>query len=396
MPSSPYFDLARVLAPFDAKTFLRDHWERDSLVVSREAPEYYRSLLNAGEVDRVVSSLGLHHPALSVVRSDRRVEASEYTFPSGLVDVARVTQQLADGGTLVFSQLDHLVPALAMLCRSMESELSTRFQTNVYYTPPNAQGFRTHYDSHDVFVLQCEGTKHWRLYDTPVELPFRAEEFVPERYTPGAVTREFVLEPGDMAYVPRGVMHDARTLDGHHSLHITLGVLPSSWAELVIEAVARVGTLDPRFRKALPPGFARGDFDRTEARAVFRELMNAAAEKADFDTALDHFVEDVVSTRHPLLAGSVLESSRWATLGPDDRVHLRPAVLTRVVEKAENVVLAVYGSMVSFPSAALAALRYALAHESFTARELPGPFDEAGKVALVRKLLREGVLTLRG
>jgi ribosomal protein L16 Arg81 hydroxylase len=32
-------------------------------------------------------------------------------------------------------------------------------QTNIYLSPPNAQGFGTHFDSHDVFVLQVAGSK---------------------------------------------------------------------------------------------------------------------------------------------------------------------------------------------------------------------------------------------
>lgn len=34
---------------------------------------------------------------------------------------------------------------------------------NVYFTPPNAQGFAPHFDDIEAFVLQMEGTKHWKL-----------------------------------------------------------------------------------------------------------------------------------------------------------------------------------------------------------------------------------------
>ena len=36
---------------------------------------------------------------------------------------------------------------------------------NVYLTPPGTQGFAPHFDDVDVFILQLEGKKHWRLYE---------------------------------------------------------------------------------------------------------------------------------------------------------------------------------------------------------------------------------------
>ena len=43
---------------------------------------------------------------------------------------------------------------------------------NVYVTPANSVGFVSHFDSHDVFVLQLYGSKNWRVYDhPPVILP---------------------------------------------------------------------------------------------------------------------------------------------------------------------------------------------------------------------------------
>ena len=38
-------------------------------------------------------------------------------------------------------------------------------------------GFKAHFDTHDVFVLQIEGCKRWTLYDTPIELPLRGQEY---------------------------------------------------------------------------------------------------------------------------------------------------------------------------------------------------------------------------
>ena len=115
------------------------------------------------------------------------------------------------------------LPSLAALCRAVERTFSSHFQTNIYLSPRNAQGFKTHYDSHDVFVLQVSGSKHWTLVrHASIELPLRGQGFDPEKHIPGPPTREFTIQAGDVLYCPRGLFHAARATD-EVSLHITLG-----------------------------------------------------------------------------------------------------------------------------------------------------------------------------
>ncbi len=385
------FTLERLIAPVGRDVFLRTHWERQPLVVHREDRAYWRDLLTVDDVNRVLTTRHMHHPGVGLLNAARKVSPEEFTYPSGLVDTARLYRHFAEGCSISLNAFETEHPALAALCRSMERELSIRFQTNLYYTPSNAQGFRTHYDSHDVFVLQVHGSKHWRLYNTPVELPYRRQEFHPEEHPTGEVTAEFVLHEGDMAYVPRGLMHDARTT-GDESLHVTLGVLFTSWTDVVVEALGLLGLGDPLFRRSLPVGFARPDFDRAAAREEFRELLRRFAERADFDAAIEHFVDDMVDTRHPILPGQADQIHRLGSITLSTRVTQR-ALLYRLRDEGEQCALQVYGSRVSFPRFALEPLRYALERESFTPAELPG-LDDEGRLTLVRRLVREGVLMI--
>jgi ribosomal protein L16 Arg81 hydroxylase len=387
------YSLQKIVAPVAVSTFLAEYWEAKPLVVARDRPDYFASLLTLGDIDRVLTTLSLHHPEVGIVNAARRVAPEEYSYPSGLIDASRIFQQFADGGTMVFQQLETRVPALAALCRAMESELSTRFQTNVYVSPAQAQGFRAHYDSHDVFVLQVHGRKRWQLYDTPVELPYRLQEFNPAEVTAGPVSAEFELSAGDVAYIPRGVMHDARTEVGQ-SVHITLGVMFKSWTDLLAESLALVGLRDPAFRKSLPPGFARADFDRSTAREAFRDLLRRFAESAEFDAALEHFIGDLVSTRHPLIPGQFEQVQRLAALTAETRVGVRPSLIYQLREDAGSVNVACYGATLTLPAHAAEPLRFALTHDAYTPRDLPGDLDDAGRLVLVRRLVREGLVQI--
>ena len=70
---------------------------------------------------------------------------------------------------------------------------------NVYLTPPGTQGFAPHFDDVDVFLLQLEGKKHWRLYK-PKEKDklarFSSGNFKQEEI--GQPCLETMLKAGDM------------------------------------------------------------------------------------------------------------------------------------------------------------------------------------------------------
>lgn len=386
------WDLARLIHPFAPSDFFQKHFESELLHVPREDRSYYDSLLSMEDIDRCLTTLHLSSPAVHMVNAAKPELANEdYCYPSGLIDAARLYQEYEDGGTIVLNQLEGSLPSLMMLCRSMEAEFSSRFQCNIYVTPKDAQGLKTHYDTHCVLVLQIAGTKRWVTYDAPVERPLRGQDFTPDKYTPGEKSYEFTLQPGDMVYVPRGLMHDAISTD-EDSCHITLGVLPNTWSDLLLESVARVALEDPELRRSLPVGFASQGFDRGDARGRFADLMKRVAEQVDFDGALDHFAEDLVSTRHALLYGQMQQIHRLPELSIDDRAGARPSILFHLTKDDERVKVSAYGGTISLPAHAAESLEYALNHDEYRIGDIPGELDDPGKLVLIRKLVREGLV----
>jgi hypothetical protein len=125
-------------------------------------------------------------------------------------------------------------------------------QSNIYLTPPAAQGFRTHFDAHDVLVLQVTGRKRWRVWDgQPLPWPTRNTPWDGQT-KPEGEPHVMVLEPGDALYVPRGVMHDAATEPGEASLHITLGFLESCWADALRRLLDAEEQANVALRESVP------------------------------------------------------------------------------------------------------------------------------------------------
>jgi len=384
------------IAPVSRADFFRDSFEKKHLVIRRGQPDYYSDLLSTGDIDWALTTLGLSVPEVNITRADATITPADFAYETGFVDPVAATRLFADGATIILSNLQERLPKLADFCRALEKVFSARVQTNIYLTPAHSQGFKAHYDGHDVLVLQVEGTKEWRIYDTPVALPLADQGFDPTEVPIGEETDRFVLEPGDMVYVPRGLTHDAVSTD-QTSLHITTGLMVRSWADLLTEAVRMMAHDNVEFREALPPGFSDEGYDLTGAQAVFANLLAKVA-AADLEPVLNEFREDFIGSRLPRVHGQMAEQARMADLDAESRLIARPNLIYRLMDvpgkgdKDDMVAVSCQGAVISLPAFAREPLAHALSGQAFSLVDLPGDLDESGRAVLVRRLLREGLV----
>src|SRR5438445_2220104 len=158
------FDLERLLHPLDPGTFKTEYWEKRPLVISRSDRSYYQPLLSLSEVDNILSHSRIQSSDIRIVRNGQETPVSNLMGLGGNLSAGGIEamyQAYRKGSTIVLLFLQERWPSLRRLCQSLAVELSAGIQTNVYLTPPKARGLQTHYDTHDVFVLQTHGAKRW-------------------------------------------------------------------------------------------------------------------------------------------------------------------------------------------------------------------------------------------
>jgi hypothetical protein len=196
-----------------------------------------------------------------------------------------------------------------------------------------------------------------------------------------------------MAYIPRGVLHDARSSE-ELSLHITVGVLSYRWADLLLEFVAEASLKDSSFRKSLPPGFAREDFNRGEAQEIFRNLLERLAVNSDCGALLNYFADKWISASPPLLNGQMDQLASLDQLRIESFVGARSSTAFRVERDTDSTSLYAFGRKIIFPVHVDDALRFALRQPRVAIGDLPGNLDDNGKLVLVRRLVREGLMVV--
>lgn len=380
--------LGFLIAPVAREDFLARHYEREALINIRNEPDRYAELLTLAALDHFIASADLREGMVDLTNHRERIERDSYIDEAGRVSRAAIAEEYLRGATIILPQFHESMFNLGEFCRALEEVFSCHMQTNIYLTPQSDdgtgnQGFPPHYDNHDVFVLQISGAKAWRIYGTPVTIPFRGERFEPGQHEAGPVTQEFTLKAGDCVYIPRGVMHDAVNVGDEPSLHITAGLITKTWADLLLESISELALTSPDFRRSLPAGFANRDFDREPAREIFARLAKQIGDKAGMDSAFDLLADNFLRGRRPNVAGVI---SAAAQAG--DRYRRRRFVPWNVADDEGKLVLIGPGGDLDFAPEDGDALDVALSGKPFSAADLECKDPEG----LIRTLWAGGFL----
>lgn len=188
----------RLLGGISPSDFLRDYWQKKPLLI-REALPDFRGLLGADEL----IDLACQEDAQSrlVIRRNGRWEVRHGPF------VPRAFARLPkEGWTLLVQDVNHFLPAARELLLKFNFIPHSRLDDLMISYAPEEGGVGPHFDSYDVFLLQGAGRRRWRISGQQdrtlvAAAPLKIlQDFMPEQ--------EWVLEPGDMLYLPPGYAHD--------------------------------------------------------------------------------------------------------------------------------------------------------------------------------------------
>jgi bifunctional lysine-specific demethylase and histidyl-hydroxylase NO66 len=373
----------------DPAAFLQETWGRAAAVHHAAHDMGFEDLLGVDDVDRFLTSTALRTPYFRLVKSGERIPETAYTRTgrtgsrdiAGIADPTRVADLFEDGATIVLQGLHRWSEPVARFCRDLELELGHPCQVNAYVTPRGAQGLDLHDDPHDVFVLQAFGRKSWEVHGAPAEPP--REPIHTE------------LAPGGTIYMPAGTPHAARAQDGL-SGHLTVGVHLTPWREVLGGVVDRVLADDD---DRVPAGW-------TEDPAVAAELRDRLAALGGRLSGIDAVQEverrrDRFLSMRPQLARGTIEE-RSAPIEIDDRtVVRRRSGSVCELRIADGALIALLGDrrleMPAWVEPAMRAIADLEGSEPLVVGDLARAVGSASaRAVLVRRLIREGLLTARG
>lgn len=397
MPVESHF--AHLISPCSVDDFFQTYWEAQTLHLSRNDSSFYQAVLSPEDIDFLLQNKALladynnfrlvdqGHQLSLEDWCDRHHKSQQY-----FINNDKLYELLHQGLTLTINGAHKKLPKLRQFCSALECELKFKLRTNLYITPPQARGLAPHYDEHDVFILQITGTKEWQLYHAPIALPSHLRDQNIGRHELDEPSLTVTLQPGDLLYIPRGIVHQATSQDTT-SIHASLGLYPTFAYELLEELVT-LAQADPAFRQAIPHGFSSPDQQQAFCEQ-FQVLSQSLISKTKTEELVEKKYEVFRCDRKSEDEGRFRDLLRLPQLTLESIVARRPTILFKVETDATQVYVQFYQKKLTFPRFLEPSLNDLIQHPSLAVKEIGGLINDAGRLSLAKTLIQAGFLTIQ-
>jgi 50S ribosomal protein L16 3-hydroxylase len=264
------------LVGFDAAAFLHDCWQKQPQLIRNPWDKWVNPL----EPDEL-AGLACEESIESRLVTRR---GAEWIAEHGPFTASRFRRFGKDPSTLLVQAVDQQVGAVAALLEPFRFVPNWRIDDVMVSYASEGGGVGPHYDNYDVFLVQGLGKRRWQIgprCDSAAQLVPHDELRLLADFEP---TDEWVLEPGDILYVPPGVAHNGVAI-GDDCMTYSIGFrapsrgeLISNWCDEVVEGLSdddRYGDAD--LEPAGNPGeIAPGAIDRLY-RMVSEKMLDREA-----------------------------------------------------------------------------------------------------------------------
>nr|WHW29768.1 putative cupin domain-containing protein [uncultured bacterium] len=246
--------------------------------------------------------------------------------------------------TLLVQAVDHWVPAAAQLLEQFNFIPSWRIDDLMMSYATDGGGVGPHYDNYDVFLVQACGQRTWEIGGRCDESSGTREKLPVKILTEFKAVQSWVLDPGDILYVPPGIAHNGMA-KGDGCITCSVGFRAPSHAEMLSEfsdylaeklneserysdadlsAQSNTGEITPAalaraqkiFARYLANDKALGDwFGRYVTATKYGHI------KAEVDSPPESMADVVGLAEHLAAGGTVVrsEGSRFAYIGEGER-----------------------------------------------------------------------------
>ncbi len=245
-----------LLAGLSPHAFMRTHWQKKPLLI-RQAIPGFAPLLSRSELFALAGQEGVESRLVQCKTAKGqerwRMDSGPFAVPAQAqgaqakdvqVEVAAVpalglplpplSRKL---WTLLVQGVDLHHDGVHALLQNFRFVPDARLDDLMISYATEGGGVGPHFDSYDVFLLQAQGRRRWRI-GAQKDLTLR--EGLPLKVLQNfAPTQEFVLEPGDMLYLPPRWAHEG-VAEGGECQTYSIGFRAPSASELARELLTRL------------------------------------------------------------------------------------------------------------------------------------------------------------
>jgi hypothetical protein len=193
---------------------------------------------------------------------------------SARIDATRVAALIHDGFSLKIEGLDQIHPTVRAATDDVHRFISAPTSCNVIVSGAHGNAFTPHFDEVDIFVVQCEGTKSWKVHGVGEPFPMEIYQDSDVARCPSHIVFEDLLRPGDILHVPRGWWHTVCSA-GEPTLHLAFCCARRTGYDWLRWILSRSLASD-KIRESLN-GFGDGSARAAQIGVILEEFYDVAA-----------------------------------------------------------------------------------------------------------------------
>jgi ribosomal protein L16 Arg81 hydroxylase len=385
-----------IMEPLGGRRFLSEYLGKQPLHLEG-APGKWQEVMSWEVMNRILGMTSVWSQNSLLLMLDKKpVPVASYTYtangrdggPVLRPDPVRVKGLLAQGATLVLNDIDQLTPEMSTFCWAMEEALGAKLQANLYMSSQKKQGFKVHYDTHDVFAVHVMGEKTWMVFEgrgaNPIAHPlFKDLPAEHHEEAKGKLWKEVRLKPGHLLYLPRGQYHYALA-DEEPCAHIAFGATYPIGLDVVTYLFERM-VQEPVARANLPRG-------REQLAIRLSELAERARALLTDDTTLNSVAAFQAAFRYPRETYDLP-----GVIQAGDQAYRLKVPGLRIVEQAGRAGIVREGSRqaIELPMPVKPLMAWVLARPGFTRQELAAAFPDRDAAAIeqfLAEVVRMGII----
>ncbi len=241
----------QLLGGLTAAEFLRDVWQQKPLLIRGAFPDF-QCPLDPDELAGLACEEGVEARLVEEHGAD-----GPWRVRHGPFDEATFATLPERDWTLLVQAVDHYVPEVAELLEAFDFLPRWRLDDiMISYAPPGGS-VGPHVDQYDVFLLQGSGQRRWQLggkVDDDAPILDAIDLRILERFE-AAPGDDWVLEPGDMLYLPPAWAHHGVS-QSDDCLTLSVGFRAPSADEAITSFADYLGEQLPASRRYADAGMA--------------------------------------------------------------------------------------------------------------------------------------------
>ncbi len=226
-----------LLGGISPDSFMKQYWHKKPLLVRGAVPAFALATQNGEDLNSPISAEDLIKLASKDSVESRLIKANPWRFDAGPFAKKSIPALNKPNWTLLLQGMEAHHPAAAKVLSWFRFIPDARLDDLMISIAGIGGGVGPHFDSYDVFLIQMSGRRQWQIsqqkdLSLSPNLPLKIlQSFKPEH--------EWVLEPGDMLYLPPHIAHDGVALDAECQTW-SVGFRSPSFKELLQEGLWRL------------------------------------------------------------------------------------------------------------------------------------------------------------